>query len=78
MSNKEKLVEVFVSALGIKPEVADSAVFKETLGWDSVGHVNLMNDIEEVFGISLEPDDILDFKSFKDAMAILQKYDVTF
>ena len=78
MSNKEKLIGVFVSALGIAAEVAESAVFKETPGWDSVGHVNLMNEIEESFVVSLEPDDILDFKSFEIGKGILQKYGVEF
>jgi acyl carrier protein len=78
MSNKEKLIGVFVSALGIAAEVAESAVFKETSGWDSVGHVNLMNEIEEAFDVSLEPDDILDFKSFKDGVEILKKNGIEF
>ena len=78
MSNKEKLIEVFVSSLGITAETAKSAVFKETPGWDSVGHVNLMNEIEETFDVSLEPDDILDFKSFEIGKGILQKYGVEF
>ena len=78
MSNREKLKEVFASALGISEEVAESAVFKETPGWDSVGHVNLMNEIEESFDVSLEPDDILDFKSFEIGKGILQKYGVEF
>ena len=78
MSNREKLIGVFVSALGIAAEVAESAVFKETPGWDSVGHVNLMNEIEEAFDVSLEPDDILDFKSFEVGMEILKKYGIEF
>ena len=78
MSNREKLIGVFISALGIAAEIAESAVFKETPGWDSVGHVNLMNEIEEAFDISLEPDDILDFKSFKVGVDILQKYGIIF
>ena len=78
MTNREKLIGVFVSALGIAAEVADSAVFKETPGWDSVGHVNLMNEIEEAFDVSLEPDDILDFKSFEIGKTILQTYGVEF
>ena len=78
MSNREKLIGVFVSALGIAAEVAEAAVFKETTGWDSVGHVNLMNEIEEAFDVSLEPDDILDFKSFEVGIEILKKYGVVF
>ena len=77
MTNIEKLVNVFVTSLGILPEEAEQAVFKETKGWDSVGHVNLMNAIEEEFDISLEPDDILDFRSFAKGMELLGKYGIS-
>ena len=75
---KEKLKEVFVSALEIPLAEVETAEFKVTREWDSVGHVNLMNAIEEAFEISLEPDDILDFRSFKEGLEILKKYDVGF
>lgn len=78
MTNREKLIDVFGSALGIPATTAEAAVFKETPGWDSVGHVNLMNEIEEAFDVSLEPDDILDFKSFEIGREILKKYGVEF
>ena len=78
MANLEKLINVFVASLGIAPEDAENAVFKETKGWDSVGHVNLMNAVEEAFGISLDADDILDFKSFEIGEKILGKYGVAF
>lgn len=74
MTNKEKLVEIFVATFGLTPEEAQNAVFKETTAWDSVGHVNLMNAIEEGFDVSLEPDDILDCKSFAQAEAMIAKY----
>ena len=73
---REKLIEVFVSVFGIPESEVPSSEFKVTQQWDSVGHVNLMNAIEEEFDISLEPDDILDFRSFAKGMEILAKYDV--
>ena len=78
MSDIGKLINVFVSSLGISAGEVESAVFKETNGWDSVGHVNLMNAIEEAFDVSLEPDDIIDFKSFELGKDILAKYGVVF
>lgn len=71
---KEKLIEVFVAALGVSGSEAEAAVFKTTRQWDSVGHVNLMNAIESSFDISLDPDDIMDFKSFAAGLKILEKY----
>lgn len=73
---KEKLIDVFVSAFGLSAAEAETAEFKITRQWDSVGHVNLMNAVEEAFDISLDPDDILDFKSFAKGLAILSKYDL--
>lgn len=78
MTNEERLINVFVASLGISHVDAEQAVFKGTKGWDSVGHVNLMNVIEEEFDVSLEPDDILDFKSFAIGKEILRKYGITF
>ena len=78
MTNTEKLIKVFVSALDIPENEAESAIFKETQQWDSVGHVNLMNAIEEEFDVSLEPDDILDFKTFAKGKDILGKYGIEF
>ena len=74
MSNKEKLIDIFATTFGLTPDEAEGAVFKNTPAWDSVGHVNLMNAIEEGFDISLEPDDILDFKSFAIGLKLLEKY----
>ena len=75
MSNKEKLIDIFVATFGLTPEEAEHAVFKNTPAWDSVGHVNLMNASEEGFDISIDPDDILDFKSFEIGVKILEKYE---
>lgn len=71
---KEKLIEVFVSTLGVNAVEAETTAFKTTRQWDSVGHVNLMNAVEEAFDISLDPDDIMDFKSFAEGLKILEKY----
>ena len=76
MDNKQKLIGVFASVFGITAAEAEMSAFRVTRQWDSVGHVNLMNSIEEVFGISLDPDDIIDFKSFSDGLDILRKYGV--
>lgn len=74
MDIRQKFIEVFVSALGVTAAGAETAAFKTTRQWDSVGHVNLMNAVEEAFDISLDPDDIMDFKSFAEGLEILTRY----
>lgn len=73
---RDKLAQVMASSLGITAEEARMAAFKDTKGWDSVGHVNLMNAIEEAFDVSLEADDILDFKSYLRGVEILERYGI--
>ena len=46
--------------------------------WDSVGHMGLMGDLEEVFSIELDIDDIIEFSSFEKGMEILKKYNISF
>ena len=78
MTNDEKYLDAFVSALDISVEDVEKAAFKSFSQWDSVGHVNLMSKIEEEFDVSLEADDILDFTSFPAGKIILAKYGIDF
>lgn len=46
--------------------------------WDSIGHLFLTSNIEEMFGITFEIDDVTDLSSFKKGIEILKKYDLEF
>lgn len=78
MTNNEKYLHAFATALDMPIENVENAEFKAVSKWDSVGHVNLMSEIEEVFDVSLEADDILDFKSYSVGKEILAKYGIDF
>ena len=54
----------------------DAGTQAMTLGWDSVGHMQLMTQLEDVFGIALEMDDILEFSGYEKGMDIMRKYGV--
>ena len=79
MNNVEKLVNVFVEALGIEKEkVIDSLEYNSIPEWDSVAHMALISELEEMFDIMLDTDDIIDMNSVKKSKEILIKYDVEF
>jgi len=40
--------------------------------WDSMGQLNLVADLEEAFGVSLEPEEIGDMRCFEDIVRILK------
>ncbi|MEJ8552669.1 acyl carrier protein [Tepidibacter sp. Z1-5] len=46
--------------------------------WDSVGHMQLITELEESFDIMFDTDDIIDFNSYEKGKEILEKYNVKF
>ena len=76
MTNLEKYTDVFASSLEIDKNVVEDDEYQKIEGWDSVGHMNLISNLEDAFDIMLDTDDILAFNSFKVGIEILKKYDV--
>ena len=50
--------------------------FESISDWDSIGHMNLIAELEDAFEISMEMDDIIDFSSYVKGIEILKKYDI--
>jgi acyl carrier protein len=79
MSNNLKLYSVFSQALQIEPsKVSEDLAYNLTPEWDSVAHMVLVAEIESVFDIMLDTDDILGMSSITKAREILVKYEVNF
>ena len=76
MNNNEKLINAFTTALGIEAEnVTDDLTYNTIPQWDSTAHMVLIAEIENVFDVMLDTDDIIDLSSVAQAKIILQKYD---
>ena len=72
---EQRLKKVFSESLGIdKNQVDDGLEYNTIQEWDSVGHMSLIDAIEEEFDIMIETDDIIDMSSFKIAKKIVAKY----
>ena len=56
----------------------DNLEYQSITEWDSIGHLNLISNLELAFGISMEMDDIIDFSSFNKGKEILKKYGIVF
>lgn len=79
MTNEEKYLNAFIAAFEIDAETAKSLKYQQIPAWDSVGHMGLVAQLEEAFGIMMEPDDIVDLSSFEKGKEILSsKYSVAF
>ena len=76
MENKEKLIKAFTESLGIEPQlVTDELTYNPIPQWDSTAHMVLIAELENVFDVMLDTDDIIDLSSVAQAKIILQKYD---
>ena len=78
MENKIKYDTAFIECFEIDETtvVIEDLEYESIVQWDSVGHMGLIAEIEEAFGIELEMDDVIDFGSYVKGKEILKKYSV--
>lgn len=79
MSNSKKMINVFISALGVEESVVtDNLKYGTIPQWESVAHMNLITELEDAFDLMLDTDDIIDMNSVTKAKSILIKHGVSF
>lgn len=77
IKNKSKYEKVFKKTFGLKDKDLIKDIKYNTIKqWDSVGHMNMIGELENEFNISMEMDDIIDFSSFKKGIKLLKKYKI--
>ncbi|WP_031557943.1 hypothetical protein [Lachnospira multipara] len=74
--NLEKYDEIFMEALELTKDQLDGLEYQGVSSWDSVGHMNLIGEIEDAFNIEMETDDVIAFSSYEKGKEILSKYGV--
>ena len=72
----DKYNEVFAKSFKIKKDKLKNLKYDSIPQWDSIGHMSMIGRLEEVFKISLEMDDIIDFSSYEFGKKILKKYKI--
>ena len=78
MNNLDKYNKAFIDSLSIdEKKLHQDLKFNEIPEWDSIGHMTLISNLEEVFKITMETDDVIDFSSLKKGKEILKKYKIT-
>jgi len=56
----------------------DNLEYNSIPEWDSLGHMGLIAELEEVFDIMMEMDDIIDFSSYKKGFELIAKNGIEF
>jgi acyl carrier protein len=76
LNNSEKYNKAFIETFGIEEKDMKGLKYQGVQGWDSVGHMLLIAELEDAFDIMFDTDDIIDFSSFEKGKEILKKYNV--
>ncbi len=77
MSNLAKYDSAFTDTFQLQAADLASLKYQDNAAWDSVGHMQLMAALEDVFSIEMDIDDIIEFSSYQVGKGILGKYGVT-
>jgi len=79
MNNQDKLIGAFSNALMVdKNMIVDDLKYQSIPEWDSISHMILITEIEDVFDVSIKTDDVIDMSSVSKAKEILTKYGTEF
>ncbi|MEY2365251.1 acyl carrier protein [Lysinibacillus capsici] len=77
MNNLNKYNDVFKECFNVtEDQLNEMLVYNSIEEWDSVGHMAMVAELEDVFDIMLETDDVIEFSSYTIGIEILKKYDV--
>jgi len=77
--NNEKLVKAFCDALEIEENIVkDDLKYQSIEQWDSISHMILIAELEDVFDVEIDTDDVIDMSSVLKAKEILNKNGIEF
>jgi len=67
-----KVQEAFKAAFDSDPHsVSMETSASDIPGWDSVGHLSLASNLEQVFGITLDVDDLMEMESVREIVRVI-------
>jgi acyl carrier protein len=75
--SRDAVKEAFVAALDLDNTVdVEGLEMGVSPGWDSIGHMTLVAELEDRFGIALDTDDLVAMISFAASLEILRRHGV--
>lgn len=76
MDNLAKYQGVFKKIFGVEESELEDLKYQSIEAWDSVGHMEMIAEIEDVFGIMMSSEDMMDILSYQKGIELLKKYDI--
>jgi acyl carrier protein len=79
MRNIEKYRNAFINMLDLEEDdVSEDLALGQTREWDSIGHMALISEIEDVFDVSIDSEWITEFNTYLSGIELLKRLGVDF
>ena len=67
METLQKIIDIVAETLGIeKSGISSESSVGDFPEWDSMGHLSILNKVEEVFEISFDPEEMMELEDVND------------
>ena len=77
MTNKEKYNKIFMECFDLEEKQLENDIeYNSIESWDSIGHMEMIAELEDTFDIEMETDDIINFSSYKVGFELLANYGI--
>lgn len=67
MEVKDKVIEIVAKVCETEPaNITEESSIGDFAGWDSMGHLTILSNVEEEFDINFEPEEMMDLEDVSD------------
>lgn len=75
MEIKGKVIEIVANVCETEPaNITEQSTIGDFAGWDSMGHLTILSNVEEAFDINFEPEEMMDLEDVADIIkAVTEK-----
>lgn len=74
--NIDKYNQAFMETFSVNKNELEVLAYESIDAWDSIGHMNLIGELEDAFDIEIETNDVIAFASYEKGKEILKKYGI--
>ena len=74
MNTLEKIIEIVASTCEVgQSEVTADSTVGDFPAWDSMGHLSILNNVEDAFDISFEPEEMMELEDVNDIVKAVEE-----
>lgn len=73
METERRLIAVIANVLEVEPEsITLDTTSDQVEAWDSLGHVNVVSEVESAFGITIPIEEVAEIGSVRDFLGYME------